>query len=222
MKKLIIIIVLALLITLSGCSEGSDNQPDFDAVSSNVTIWEDSTGEKYIILAVEVSNSINKPLYFKESDFDIVDEEGELIDTMKSVSAYPSVVDPDKTAVYYDAKISDKISDTNIRLKAVPHIESEKSRVKQANLSIKGVTVGGSKYAFGIVQNNSSQMEYNNVHIAIISRKENDEVVSVMTTTINSIKPREQVEFIVKDCLTQRDLGPDIVTNYQNFVYITP
>lgn len=222
MKKLTIIIVVALLITCNGCSLGTDNKPNFDVVGSNVTIWEDSTGEYSIILAFEVSNLINKSLYFKESDFDIVDENGNLVETMKLVSAYPSVVEPKKTAVYYDAKISDKISDTSIKLKAIPHIEAEKSKVKKANLHITGATTGGSSCASGIVVNGSSMTEYNNVHIAIISRKTNNEVVSVMTATIDSIKPDEQINFEVRDRLKERELGPNVVTKYQNFAYIDP
>ena len=220
MKKLTIIIVVALLITFSGCSEGSDNKPNFDVVSNNVTIWEDSTGEYSIVLAFEVSNLINDPLYFKESDFDIVDENGKLIDTMKSVSAYPPIVNPDETAVYYDARISDKISDTNIRLKAIPHIESEKSHVNLNGLIMTDSRVGGSLYSTGTVKNDSFQ-EYKNVHIAIISRKANKEVVSVMTATIDSIKPHEQIEFKAKDFLKQRDLGSD-TPRYQSFVYLDP
>lgn len=221
-KKVTIIIIVALLITFSGCSESSSNKPDFDVASNNVTIWEDSTGEDYIILAFEVSNLANDPLYFKESDFDIVDENGTLIETMKSVCAYPSVVGSDDTAVFYDAKASDKIPDTSIKLIATPHIEAEKTNAKRKELFITGTTVGGSLYATGIVKNSSSKTEYNDVHIAIVSRNQSNEVVSAMTTTIESIKPGEKIEFRAEDCLKKRDLGPDIVTKYQNFVYLDP
>ena len=225
MKRFTIIIVAALLIIMSGCSGESDNTSSFDVVSNNVTIWEASTGEYYIILAVESTNVSNKPLHFKASDFDIVDEDGNLIDTMEAVSAYPSTVIPDETVVYYDAKVSDKISDVDMKLSAVPHIEIEKSKVtgnQLKQLGITGATTGGSLYASGSVVNMSSKNEYNNVHIAIIGRTSNNQVVSVMTATIDSIKPREEVEFKAEDCLKKRSLGPDIVTNYQHFAYIDP
>lgn len=220
MGKLLAIIAVALLITLSGCTEAFDEKSNFEVVDNNVTIWEDSTGEYNIVLAFEVSNLINAPLNFKESNFDIIDDNGSLIDTMQSVSAYPPVVNPDKTAVYFDVKISDRITDSNIKLKAIPHIETEKSNVKQANLSMKGITGWRGENAIGIVRNNSSRIEYNNVHIAIISRTQSNEVVSVMTATIDSIKPGEHVEFEAEDPLKHRKLGSDMVTTFQNFAYI--
>jgi len=222
MKKFTILICITLLIVFSGCSGCSDNEPNFDVVSNNVTIWEDSTGGYSIILALEVSNLINAPLHFKESDFDIVDETGTVIETMNSVSAYPPVVKRSEVAVYYDAKTSDRISDANVKLKAIPHIETEKSKIKGEAVGTTGATTGGSLYADVLVHNASSRNEYNNVHIAVISRKSNNEVVSVMTGTIDSIKPREELEIRVEDRLKQRNLGADIVTKYQLFSYLDP
>ena len=225
MKRLTILIAIALLITFSGCSASTDNKPSFDVASDNVTIWKDTTGEYYIILAVESTNLSNKPLHFKSSDFDIVDEAGDLIDTIKAVNAYPSTVSPNETAVYYDAKASDKITDINMKLSAVPHIETEKSKLtgnQRKQLGLTGAATGGSAYATAFVVNMSTRVEYNNVHVAIISRTSDNKVVSVMTTIIDSIKPGEEIEVEVEDCLKQRSLGPDIVTKYQNFAYIDP
>jgi hypothetical protein len=225
MKRLTILIAVALLITFSGCSGESDHKPSFDVASNNVTIWKDGTGEYYIILAVEFTNLSNKPLHFKASDFDIVDESGNLIDTIKAVNAYPSTVSPDETAVYYDAKASDKITDINMKLNAIPHIETEKSKLTHnqlKQLGLTGAATGGSAYATAFVINMSSQVEYNNVHVAIISRTSDNKVVSVMTATIDSIKPGEEIEIKVEDRLKQRSLGPDIITTYQHFAYLDP
>jgi hypothetical protein len=224
MKRLTILIAV-VLIAFTGCSGESNNTPSFNVASNNVTIWEAPTGEHYIILAIESTNLSNKPLHFKASDFDIVDEDGNLVDTMKAVNAYPSTVIPDEMGVYYNAKVSDKISDVNMKLSAVPHIEAEKSTLTNnqlKQLGITGATTGGSLYASGTVVNMSSQNEYNNVHIAIIGRTSDNKVVSVMTATIDSIKPREEIKFEAEDCLKQRSLGPDVVTKYQNFAYIDP
>jgi hypothetical protein len=222
MKKLAIIIVTALSIVFSGCSTGTDQKINLDDVGSNVTIWENSAGEKNIVLAFEVSNSNNHTLYFKESEFDIVDENGTLIDTMDAVNAYPAVVEAGNTAVYYSAKTSDKISDVNIKLKAISHIEVEKSKVSSKDFAIINSAKGGSAIATGTLKNLSSRNTYSNVHIATITRKSNNEVVLVMTATITSIKPQEEVEFIVKDCLEQRQVSPSVVTTYQSYVYVDP
>ena len=72
------------------------------------------------------------------------------------------------------------------------------------------------------IKNSSSKTEYKNVHIAVISRKSNNEVVSVMTATIDSIKPGVEKEFEAKDCLQKRHISANIVTTYQNYVYIDP
>lgn len=109
MRKLTVILITILLIILSGCSKATDNNSDFDIIYNNVTIWEDAAGSKNIILVFEVSNLSNDSIHFKKSDFNIVDENGNIIDTIRSVSAYPEIIDLGETAVYYGAKISNKI-----------------------------------------------------------------------------------------------------------------
>ena len=47
-------------------------------------------------------------------------------------------------------------------------------------------------------------------------------MVSVMTTVIDSIGPRERVSFFAEDSLKERDLGPNIVTSYKHFAYVIP
>ena len=221
MKKSFLLLSIVLLIMFSGCTKETEDALNFDIISSNVTIWEDSTGEKSFILAFEVSNSSNKPLYFKKSDFDIVDENGVLIETMKLVNAYPPII-KDETAVYYDVKTSDKITGENIGLKAVPHIEFEKSENESKDFAIVKTANGGSFRGTGAVKNLSSRITHDNVHVATVTRKENDEVVSVMTAEIESIKPQEEIDFVVSDRLKGRDVGPNIVAKYDSFAYVDP
>lgn len=223
MKKLTIAIVTTLLIILSGCSNETNNKPIFGVVGSNVTIREDPTGAKNIVLIFEVSNLRKSSLYFKESNFDIVNENGKLIDTIQSVSAYPPIINPDETAVYYGAKVSNNISDTNIKLTAIPHIEVEKSKNKRKDLGINGVTGDGKGFITGLIENTSSKTEYKNVHVAIIRRTQNNEADSVVTATIDSLKPSEQIEFRAEDIVEGISLDSDImVTTLQNFAYILP
>ena len=73
-KARVIIITLLFIILLSGCSERSDSTAAFHVIGNRVTIREDSAGAKNIVVAVEVSNLTNSSLYFRESDFDNVDE----------------------------------------------------------------------------------------------------------------------------------------------------
>ena len=223
MKKLTFLIIVALLIILNGCSNTTGNKPDFDVVGSNVTIWEDPEGAKNIVLAYEVSNLKRSSLHFKESDFDIVDENGKLIDTIQSVNAYPPIINRDETAVYYGAKVSDKITDTNIKLKAIPHIQAERTKDKRIELGINGTTGGGKGFITGIIQNPSLKKEYKNINIALVRRTQNKEAVSVMTATIGSLKPREIFEFRAEDVVKGRNLGPDAtVIMFQNFAYVLP
>jgi len=141
---------------------------------------------------------------------------------MKSVSAYPPVVEPDEIAVYYDVITCDKTLDANTNLKAIPHIEAEITDDNFNKLYITGVTCGGSKYAGVIVKNSSSKTVYNNVHIAIISRTQSNDVVSVMTAIIDSIKPGEEKEIQAEDRLIERDLDSYIVTGFSYFAYLEP
>ena len=222
MKKLTIVTILALLMIFSSCSNETNSKDNFEIISSNVTIVEDSPNVYTIILASEVSNSTKKPLHFIESNFDIVDENGTLIETMELVNAYPPVVKTGKIAVYYGAVVSNKISDTTTKLEAIPHIESKKSKLEGEALGIMGATTGASSFASGIVQNASSRTTYNNVHIAVISRKTDGEVVSVMTTTVDSVKPREEIPFEVRDLVGERDLGANEPSGYSLLAYIDP
>lgn len=220
MKKMVVAIIVIVLIMLCGCTK---DEITFDVVGNNVTIREDTTGDKNIVLVFEVSNPRKGSLYFKESDFDIVDENGKLIDTIQSVKAYPSVISSGETAVYYGGKVSETISDANTKLKAIPHIDVEKVKNKRNEIGINGVTGSGKAFVTGIIENPSSKKEYNNICVAIIRRTQNEEAVSVMTTTINSLKPREQVEFRAEDIIGGRVLEPDVmVTKYQNFAYVLP
>ena len=222
MKQIAIIITVSLLITFSGCSERSRNNYDFDVVSSNVTVWEDSTGEFFIILSLEVSNLSNAPLHFLESDFDIVDELGNLIDTMRLVNAYPPIVNSDAIAVYYGVQISDRISDASISLEAIPHIEAEKSRERGVSIGVIDTGRRMGEYTIGIVENFCFRTTYNDVNVAIVSRGSNNEVVSIKTAAIDSISPREQVEFRAEYILVQRDIGQENAPRREFFVYVTP
>lgn len=220
MNHLTILIVSALLVSGCNISDSIDTK-NFDIVNNNVTVWEDPIlGECSMILAVEVRNTAHKPIEFQVSNFEIMDENGTVIDTMETVHAYPSVVESGETAVYYEVKTFHKVSGTTAEWKAIPHIEAEISNADQAQLSIKGMTTGGSQYAYGVVKNRSSHMTYQNVRIAVISRNNDNEVISVMTTTIDSIKPQESVNFQVKDRLENRYVGPDAAATYQGFAYV--
>lgn len=223
MKKLIIITVVVLLISLSACSGESYNISSFSITSSDVTIYEASTDEYYIILAVEFANKSNEILRFKESDFDIVDEDGKLIDTMYSVCAYPSTVAPNKTGVYYCAKLSNNTSDLDMKLTAIPHIEVDYSTLTNNQLNqftVTGATIGGNSYCFGTIRNKSSRYEYHNVCVALIGRTLENKVISVMTSRIETIRPFQTVEFRAEAYLKQRIFDPDIKINYNFFVYI--
>lgn len=220
MKKTKIIAITLLLILLCSCTEGSDKKPNYEITRSKVEIWSNPEGTNYIILAVEATNLSLFPLHFKESDFDIVDEKGTLIETMKSVNAYPPDVNPNKKVVYYNVKKTDKVFDNSIKLKAIPHIENKISMLNDAELAVIGITTGGSTYASGTLSNSSFVTKYHNVNIAIVSRKSNDEIVSVMTALIDSIKPGEKIEFEATDSLIGRTTGTNIVTKFQIFVYI--
>ncbi|OQB13728.1 MAG: hypothetical protein BWY15_01576 [Firmicutes bacterium ADurb.Bin193] len=218
MKKLTIIIVTVLLITFCGCSGGSDNKPNFDVVSSDVVLVKNDTGEYSFLLACEVSNLTNGSLYFKESDFDIVDENDNLIDTMQLVSAYPPIVDSKKTAVYYDTKISDKILDANMELKAIPHIETEKSKVKLTTLP----TPGGGMDGVFVKNPANSRKEYENVQVAVICKNPNSNVTGVLTAKINSIKPGEEVEVRPEGRLIEKNLDPRGGSRCSFFAYLEP
>ena len=218
MNKLTIIgIVTALLITLCGCSGNVDNnKPNFDVVGSNVAVVGDETGYS-ILLAFEVSNSTNSPLYLKKSDFDIVDENGTVIDTIRSVSAYPPIIEPKKTSVYYGEKVSDKISDVSVNVKAIPHIKSEKTNTKLTTLPTPGSGMNGV-----FVRNSHKNKEYENVQVVIICRNQNDKITGVLTTRIDSIKPGEEIEAIPEGRLIEKDLDPMGGGKRSFFAYIEP
>jgi hypothetical protein len=226
MRNLVIVIIATLMIMFCACSKTNESEINFDLVDSHISIWKDSADKYYIVLAYEISNSGDTPLYFKESDFDIVDENGTLIEVLKSVSAYPPVVASEWTSVYYEAKVSDKIADVNIKLKVIPHIEAEKTHIKKNSIFMVESNMWGGSHATGIIENKSHWRKYKDVRIAIISRKLNDEIVSVMTASIDLIKAGERVEFMAEDRLKERFLDPNLsqseVTGHFKFIYIDP
>jgi len=217
-KKSTIIIIIALLIIFSGCSEVSDNKPNFDVVSSDVVVLKNDTGEYSFLLACEVSNLTNGSLHFKESYFDIVDESGNLIDTIHSVKAYPPIVNAEKTAVYYNTKTSDKILDSNMELKAIPHIETEKTKDKLTTLLTPGG--GMDKVLVGVPSN--SKKEYTDVQVAVICRNPNNKVTGVLTAKISSIKPGKEVEVRPEGHLIEKYLDPSGSGGCSLFAYLEP
>lgn len=122
----------------------------------------------------------------------------------------------------FNIKVSDKITDMNSQLTAVPHIEAEKSG-KRKEIVVNGITGGRQEFLTGIVTNPSSKIEYKDVGIAIIRRTQNNEAVSVMTAKIDSIKPKEQLKFSAEDVVKGREIDPGvIITTLQNFAYVLP
>ncbi len=223
MKKLIILTAVVLLISLSACSGESCKITNFNIISSDVTIFEASNDEYYTILAVEFANTSNEILCFKSSDFDIINEDGKLIDTMYSVCAYPSTVAPNERGVYYCAKLSNYTSDLDMKLTAIPHIEVDYSNLtnKQLNqFTITGATIGGNSYCFGTIRNISSRYEYHNVCVVLIGRTIENKVISVMSSRIETIRPFQTVEFMAEAYLKQRIFDPDIKIYYNFYVYI--
>lgn len=220
MKRLTFLMITVLLILLSGCSEGSNNAPGFEAASNNVTIWEAPSGGKYCIkLFFEVVNTGKERLHLAASDFDIVDENGKLIDVMKQVTAYPPMIESGETAVYSMYNYT-SISDINMVLKAIPHIKAEESKLKLKTLPMYVESLGNS-YAWGVVENNKHD-EYKNIQIAIICRRiESNEVIGVLTTKIDSIKSGGTVEFEAQEPLIQGNWYSNEVME-QHFAYLEP
>ncbi|MDP4118446.1 MAG: hypothetical protein Q8873_04570 [Bacillota bacterium] len=216
MKKFTIIIIAVLMITFSGCSQATDNNPQFSVKSSTAEIWEGDAGEYGITLFFEVANTSKYPLYLKPSDFDIFDKNNNLIDVIERVNAYPPIIKPGEIAVYSESKTSKKTLDASMGLKVMPKIKPERSNIKLTTLTTPG---GGMDV---VIVENHTYKEYENVQVAVVCRNRNNKITGVLKTKIDSIKPGESVEAETKGRLITKDLDPDGGGKTQFFAYIEP
>ena len=103
------------------------NKVDYEVGEGFAEVWTDSINSKWIRIAVPVKNTGNVNLYLSSSSFDVENKDGEIVDTIDYVSAYPQVLKPGETAYYYEETLYEgkDVKD----LKVVGEAEAEKATV---------------------------------------------------------------------------------------------
>lgn len=204
----------------SATESPSVDQIAYEEVSSNITLWKNSIGTIWGGLAYEIKNTGSAPLYLSSKDFDIEDSNGKLIKVMKMVTAYPQIILPGENAVYYDATTLDNVTDANMTLSVVPHINPVVAKVEQYYYPISDVEIQNGSLgiqAIGRVENNTDKEE-KLLRIAVICRDESNKVLTVMFTFVD-VQAGEKAGFTVTALSLPEGVNADSVKSFQTYAY---
>ena len=120
MKKIIAVLVMALLLLSAAYADGtvqatgvgkSTKALSYEIVDSRITHWENIIGSKHVFGFVAVKNTDTKPIYLADCTFDYEDDNGHLISSAMLVSSCPSVISPGETGYYYISAMSSMLDD---------------------------------------------------------------------------------------------------------------
>jgi len=167
MKKTIAFI-LALLMILSITAYAADEDPvpepgaHWEEVSSGVVVWKSSTGNRRVHVWIELKNTGDVPLYLKSTSVDLENGEGDLCQTLGSVTGFPQVLLPGETGVYDEVTLADdELPDDGMTIYCRPKIEEAK--VPCVRYDVTGFKVStDSKFKWtkgkGRIENNTGEL----------------------------------------------------------------
>ena len=236
-----IVAVCAIGATSMGCvdapsgssdiGDGSGNRQDVvqsgedfscEIVSVNNYVLTDSIGTKYLIGSVCVKNTGTVNAYLSSGTFDIEDASGALIDSQSYISAYPEIIAPGETAVYFDA-ISFDNGSANGEYSIVPTIDAESSEVDLIRCPVTDISFTDGKFGgievVGRVENTTSE-EQSLLNVAIILYGKDDKVLSVIHTYPDDVAPGAKIGFS-GSTLFQDELKVSDIASYEAYAYPT-
>lgn len=149
-------------------TEDKKEEADYEVGDGFTEVWTDSISTKWIRIAVPVKNTGSVNLYVSDASFDVENKDGEIVDTVDYVSAYPQIIKPGETAYYYEETTYDG-KDTK-DLKVIPDIDVEKATVDCIRYSISEDKVKTEKYGrtslLGRVEN-TTDVDGSNVYVTV-------------------------------------------------------
>lgn len=155
-------------VTVKPTEAAKEEKAEYEVGKATAHAYYNSINTAYIRVVVPVTNTGNTNLYLSSCTIDVENSSGTLEDTISSVIAYPDVIKPGETAYYYEDTFYD--GDAFSGLKAVPHVDVEKAKVKCIRYEVSEVQIKNEEYfgayAMGRVEN-TTDADGSMVHVVV-------------------------------------------------------
>ena len=194
----------------------------YEIVDNDNWIITNSIGTKYMMGAVTVKNTGTTNLFLSSATFDIEDASGSLVDTSRYISAYPQVIAPGETAVYFN-EMSFAKGTSNGESKIVPTVQAEESKVDLVRCPVTDVKFTDSHFGgvevVGRVENTTAE-EQNLLNVAVVLYDKDGNVLSVLNTYASTVAPGAKIGFSASS-IYQRNLKASDIASYEAYAYPT-
>lgn len=195
---------------------------EYEVVYQKGTVYHDSIGMTWVQVVVQIENTGSVPLYLKSSSADLENSEGKLVKTMPLLSIYPTVLQPDETALLVEQTMLD--DDPGVEeLNVIPHLEIAKAKVECIRYNVSDLSLENEQYGsikmLGRVENNTDKVESMVYVVANLYDTNHKGIGQLFTILTNDLKPGEKIGFTLS-CLSAPDsLTVESVASYEVFAF---
>lgn len=197
--------------------------PAWEVGEGKTVVWTDSIGTVWCQIIVPVTNTGSENLYLSTGTMDLEDESGHLVDSRSMVSAFPEVLQPGETGVYYEEASLD--IDVSTKLTVIPHVKVDKAKVdciryEVSDLELKNEEYGGVTLT-GRVANTTNE-EGVLVYITVVYYDANNEIVATAFTILSdNLAAGDKIGFSAPTFSVPDSVKTDIIDHYEVFSYPT-
>lgn len=222
MKRFIALLsTIVMMFGLTACGGGGEEKAEPSSTESEVVKKEENKPKEEVVTKVEIvnervmkyMNGLDKPeaLYLAElkntgsdtvkiSDIsiDLEDASGSILNTTSMLNSYPNTLNPGESAYICESLLSlDSKESLDDIGNAILHYDFDKASVKPLNVEItetKLTTEYGFPKIVGRIENKSDE-ELTMLYIACPIFSEDGELLTVVFTIVDSLKPTEKLGF---------------------------
>ncbi|MBP3851012.1 MAG: hypothetical protein J6D36_00525 [Erysipelotrichaceae bacterium] len=202
-------------------SSDKSGKAKWEVGKANVASWQDSIDSIWVQIIVPVENTGEGNLYLEDATMDLENKDGELVDSVTYVSAYPQIVKPGETAYYYEETILD--TDELEDLTVVPHINVKEAtvdcvRYKTSDVKVKDKSYGGISVTGRVENNSEKDSDFTNVVILMYNKK-GQMIASCYTILSDTLKSGEKIGFSMNSVAIPKDITAKDVDHYDIYAY---
>lgn len=180
--------------------------------------------KEYIRLVTPLKNTGNRNIYCSSSTYDIEDSNGNVLQSIDSVSCEPTILKPGETAYYYDEV--EYTGSIKSGVKAIPHPTIKKAtytkciRYDVSNVTFNDDRAYGLK-ALGKITNNTETTSSWIIAAIHVFDKKGDFVITLDASTRKAISPKESISFSASSLngFLHKDFTANDVGRYEAVAY---
>lgn len=163
--------------------QSTDSKPEFTYVYITNRVGDNAVGQKSLQGIVMIQNTGNTNLYLGSSQFDVEDENGNIVAVENYINGYPQIIEPGEYGVYYES-ISSENLDMSKTYTLVPHLNIYKCNSTPIRFDVSDITFTHEYSrikALGKITNNTSQT-YDTCIVAVIMYDAEKRIIGICTT----------------------------------------